>query len=300
MANGKILCYGQVWGPVTTRAAIVELTPDGKLDAAFGSGGVVKLPVLSGRNDDISCLAIAADGKIALGMLSSGSKGYRARAMLLDSSGALDDSFGSHGTFMLPNPDSSDSFRGISVLANGQTLVAHNGKLLWINSDGTVSNPVGNDQYPSSNMLALPDGRCVWLTFDGYYNSPLETKVWTFYDGSLTSKTVNTTSGYRYNGSEWAELTANKDGTLSVEGQLGGYAINWGLKRNGDVVNAREAMMSWGSAVFLTDDLVLSCSDISFFSEEVPHDLPGRTVLRWYRAHEPGIVNQPTPRVPSE
>jgi uncharacterized delta-60 repeat protein len=127
--DGKIVVAGpayQRFPPLPYDFAAMRLNSDGSFDTSFGNGGKVLVPV--GKDVDITqALALQPDGKIVLA-------GYTQRdmwnadfaAVRLMPNGALDPSFGSGGTAMLPmDPDSGlDSASAVAMTPTGEILLA--------------------------------------------------------------------------------------------------------------------------------------------------------------------------------
>lgn len=97
---GRLLLAGQA----DNDTAVVRLTAAGTLDATFGTGGKVKVP-LSSNWDAAEGLAVQADGKIVLAgwrMPDAGGSATDFTVTRLQESGALDTGFGVGGTAVTP------------------------------------------------------------------------------------------------------------------------------------------------------------------------------------------------------
>lgn len=64
--DGKILLAGTTQSGSTTQAAVVRLQPSGILDATFGRNGTAVVPFPGGGKQNISAMALRADGTILL------------------------------------------------------------------------------------------------------------------------------------------------------------------------------------------------------------------------------------------
>ena len=92
--NGRIVGAGFVTPGSFIDSAFVGVTPAGALDATFGSGGKTVVPVSTG-DDEISSLALQADGKIVGGGFTTLAGPHDGMALVrLTADGTLDTSFG--------------------------------------------------------------------------------------------------------------------------------------------------------------------------------------------------------------
>lgn len=113
-ADGSILASGQVDGDL----AVWRLTPQGALDATFGSGGLVRLDL--GTDDDAgSAVEVLADGRIVV----AGWTGTDVALVRLATSGAPDPSFGTGGS-VVRDLGSEEWAESLAVTAVGELVVA--------------------------------------------------------------------------------------------------------------------------------------------------------------------------------
>jgi uncharacterized delta-60 repeat protein len=91
----------------------------GQLDTAFGSDGVVEVPVAA-RNANITDIAVLSDGRF---MITGSSDGQRLTVMRFHADGTPDGSFGVNGRAVSTLPGSPEVL-AVQVLENGQAIVA--------------------------------------------------------------------------------------------------------------------------------------------------------------------------------
>jgi uncharacterized delta-60 repeat protein len=122
-ANGRIVVAGS-FGPAGW--ALIRLLPNGRLDRSFGSHGMVRTAVGDSRPSDAPfAVALLPRGRIAVGGGADGYPGdsHFAVARYL-SNGALDRSFGSNGTVVLPNVIGRDDVATDLLALPGEKLLA--------------------------------------------------------------------------------------------------------------------------------------------------------------------------------
>jgi uncharacterized delta-60 repeat protein len=141
--NGNIVVAGQTAVSVTTPTkhgttttnvntfGAVTYNPDGSLDAAFGSGGIVR-QLFAGNSGGIlhaaalEPMGTTGDSKILLAGTDGGQ--YGMALMRLNANGTLDTSFGNNGQVVTPFQTSSanasgDTAEAVAVTSGGQILV---------------------------------------------------------------------------------------------------------------------------------------------------------------------------------
>jgi uncharacterized delta-60 repeat protein len=165
-ADGKIVAGGNAYpGGVV---ALARYEPNGQLDTAFGSGGIVTGPVLG----NVQALALQPDGKILLAGNGSDSNTRRAFFSITRyrPDGSPDAAFGSDG--LVRGPDGgADS---LALQADGRIVVAgtepedYAFKLVRLNADGTLDSTFGSNgsvrtllgyAASASAVVVQPDGR---------------------------------------------------------------------------------------------------------------------------------------------
>ena len=171
-ADGKILVGGDSSpSSYQSRAAIARFLPDGQLDLAFGTNGVV-----AAYYDSVVALAVQPDGRILAGELSMNFALERFNA-----DGTLDASFGSGGRFALTRALGS-SFEGLTAMAlqpDGRIVLvgaadnyAVDSLVARVTANGALDTTFGNgtgrvtvsmstaNEYPRA-VLLQPDGGIV-------------------------------------------------------------------------------------------------------------------------------------------
>jgi uncharacterized delta-60 repeat protein len=119
--SGKILVAGE-------DAEVVRFLPNGRLDPAFGAGGIARVPLP--RPVSVDGLALQPDGALLLSGITVGDGGERVGAVArLLPTGAVDPGFGSQGLAIVPGensgiPPSVDSLPHIGVQAGGRIVAA--------------------------------------------------------------------------------------------------------------------------------------------------------------------------------
>ena len=99
-ADGKIVVAG--YSSLTSiEPALARYNTDGSLDATFGTGGIVTVPLGPGT-DTLSKVAIEADGKIVAAGYTSNAGVFQIAVLRLDADGNLDPTFDGDGTAITP------------------------------------------------------------------------------------------------------------------------------------------------------------------------------------------------------
>jgi uncharacterized delta-60 repeat protein len=187
-SDGKIIVAGMTVvldGFADIDPALVRYNTDGSLDATFGTGGVVVHAFSSGQ-DSLNSAALQADGKIVfVGSHGASDDAYVAR---LDSTGALDATFGTGGIVSLDFEGRSDGARAIAVQTDGAIVFAGTsfdgeffgdgtvGTLARLDAGGTldpgfgvggkiIEGPASNDLFDA--VVIQADGRIVALGASG-------------------------------------------------------------------------------------------------------------------------------------
>lgn len=237
--NGKILAGGFV--KQTDRDfAVIRFNTDGSLDNTFGNGGKVITSV--GSFDDISyAIAIQPDNKIILAGRSFNGTNDDISLVRFDSSGTLDQGFGSGGKVITPVGNSNDICRAIALQTNGKIVLAgysSNGSdddfmVLRYNDNGTldqsfgtggiVTTPIGS-AYDQCFAMKIQKDKKIVLAGYSYIGSGYDFAVVrydkdgnldnTFGTGGITTTQVNP-------GNAWDigyAMEIKKDGKIIVSG----------------------------------------------------------------------------------
>jgi uncharacterized delta-60 repeat protein len=147
---------------------VLRLNSNGILDNTFGTGGVVTYN--SGNDNYAFAMAIQSDSKIVVTGFRYNGANYDVLVMRLDSSGTLDNTFGSGGIVTYNSGNDSYSF-GVAIQTDGK-IVVEGGNKNGINDEVLVLRLIGDDPpapqlvtisasmqiSPSSKSTALPAG----------------------------------------------------------------------------------------------------------------------------------------------
>jgi uncharacterized delta-60 repeat protein len=162
------------------RTALARYNPNGSLDATFGSGGIVIVPLANGREEG-NAVTILPDGKILVaGLQLANSNGYDFAVFKFNPDGTLDSAFGNGGRAVLGFNSFRDEARAMSVQPDGKIVLAGMATLTSNNSDfavvrfnpngtpdttfgvgGKNSTPVGSAEDFANAIALQPDGKIV-------------------------------------------------------------------------------------------------------------------------------------------
>jgi uncharacterized delta-60 repeat protein len=141
-SDGKIV----VVGPMTPLDfALVRFHPDGTLDAAFGSGGLVTTDFY-GDDDIPSAIELQTDGAILVAGLSAGAQGDDSfdedfALARYQPDGTLDTGFGSDGLVTTDIDGGNEGASAIALQPDGRILLAGAEALVRYLADGAVTPP---------------------------------------------------------------------------------------------------------------------------------------------------------------
>jgi uncharacterized delta-60 repeat protein len=175
-ADGGILVAGLARGGSADDMGVRRYLPDGTVDASFGSAGFVRVDI-AGYADDATALVVQPDGKIVLGGLAvvtlvGASDLAVAR---LDSTGALDTSFGTGGKVTANIGGNFDTAAAMALQVDGAIVLAGRAassggatpdtSVLRLSSVGTVDLalklPLTSDWDEATGVAVRPDGKIV-------------------------------------------------------------------------------------------------------------------------------------------
>ena len=173
--DGKILVAGSSLQGAFDHFTLVRLMPDGSLDAGFGTGGKVFLPI-GNQASSARGFAFQPDGKIIVVGYASGSD-VDVAVVRLNTNGSLDNSFNGTGVLQMDIQD-DDFGSSVALQVDGKIVVGGDSKsgvksglLLRLNSDGTFDNsfngngklliPFGGVDGSLANVRIQPDGKIV-------------------------------------------------------------------------------------------------------------------------------------------
>ncbi|MGZ3184668.1 MAG: hypothetical protein ACXU8N_19715 [Telluria sp.] len=137
-ADGTTYLVGRTLGASNTDVLVLRLAANGTLDATFGAGGKVVLPVGS-YGDASNAVAVQADGKLLVAANAGQASGVAPNdwALLrLNTDGSLDSSFGTGGKVLLPLTPNGDNLQRVVLESDGKIL-------LLGQSDAGVPQPFG-------------------------------------------------------------------------------------------------------------------------------------------------------------
>ena len=154
-ADDKILVAGSTFVPSTGTAGIVlaRYNTSGTLDAGFGTGGqgFVSAPIGPGTSIDTASLALQGNGSIVVaGATSTGDFVLRR----YDSTGVLDQSFGTNGT-------GGTTTTHVGTSAMGPAIALQSGKIVAAGASGSFASPPMNAvlvRYNTSGTLDMSFG----------------------------------------------------------------------------------------------------------------------------------------------
>ncbi|MCW3124779.1 MAG: hypothetical protein JWO03_437 [Bacteroidetes bacterium] len=175
----SIVVGGMVSDGSTDDFGLVRYTRDGIVDSTFGVNGIVVTDLLSGSDDDLAAIAIAADSGIVAGgtTYGSGSTQYFSLARYTRN-GALDNNFGTSGR-VVHTGSADDETYAVALQPDGKVVIggySTNGTnddfgLLRLMADGSVDNSfgtnghvitaVGDSDEAMYSLLVQPDGRII-------------------------------------------------------------------------------------------------------------------------------------------
>lgn len=122
--DGKVLMAGSSGTTAGTQWSIVRYLRDGGLDAGFGNGGKVVLPIGSRGNDIATALALQPDGRILVaGSSDQGTTNLDFAAIRLLPDGRLDPTFGNAGKAIVDLQGDTDRAWAIALQADGRVVL---------------------------------------------------------------------------------------------------------------------------------------------------------------------------------
>jgi uncharacterized delta-60 repeat protein len=140
--DGKIVVGGGAGGGGNPDFALVRYNPDGSLDNAFGTGGIVRTDFVAGSNDWIfGGIQIQPDGKIVAGGYSNiGIKGNVRFAMArYNTDGTLDTSFSGDGKVATDFTGGFDYISWMAIQPDGKIVASGESGLLTTNDRAALA-----------------------------------------------------------------------------------------------------------------------------------------------------------------
>jgi uncharacterized delta-60 repeat protein len=164
--DGKVVAAGVARGTASEHGVVFRLLPDGTLDKAFGTDGVVRLTGSEYAMNELGSVALDQDGRIAV----AGRRGSGTAVVRLLPNGAPDPSFGGSGGF---GPTFAGTRELVAVRGGGYRLlvsqVVEPGKpprcrVQALTSGGQVDAGYGDGGL--SQVDAMPAGWCNAIAAD--------------------------------------------------------------------------------------------------------------------------------------
>jgi uncharacterized delta-60 repeat protein len=164
--DGKVVAAGVFRGTTSEYGVVFRLLPDGTLDKAFGTDGLVRLTGSEYAMTDLESVALDQEGRIAV----AGRRGPGTAVVRLLPSGALDTSFGGSGGF---GPTFIGARELVAVRGGGYRLlvsqVVEAGKpprcrVQALTAGGQVDTGYGDGGL--SQVDAIPAGWCTAIATD--------------------------------------------------------------------------------------------------------------------------------------
>lgn len=166
-ADGKIVLGGYYYDGSNNIFAFVRYLPDGSLDNAFGTSGIVTI-VIGKSGDELFDIAIQGDGKIlAVGYTFSDALGKATMAaMRLNTDGTLDNNFGEQGIAIIDFGFEISSYAmAVALQDDGKIVVAGynvydssnevNCAYCRLNPDGTLDSSFGINGILDWSILSM-------------------------------------------------------------------------------------------------------------------------------------------------
>jgi uncharacterized delta-60 repeat protein len=174
--DGRIVLAGEaVLASGARQFAAARLNASGTLDASFGNGGVVMVPI--GSTAFADALVLNPDGTLVLAG-NAFTNTYKTAAVKLTPAGTLDSSFGSGG---IATYVTGTIVNAAARQANGRILIAGTGRMTTVrlNPNGSLDTTFGSggivnislgDRAAANAVVAQPDGKILLAgttTIDG-------------------------------------------------------------------------------------------------------------------------------------
>jgi len=177
--DGKIILAGNSNNGTNFDFAMARYSTSGLVDSSFGNNGIVIAPI--GNSDDYaSSIALQVDGKILLGGSTGAWPSIDFAIARFDTSGQLDNSFGSNGKVVTSLGNNPDRATSMVLLASGKIIqsgFSDNGSnndfaMVRYSNTGTIDSSFGNNgivispittnDSEHSNAIALQsDGKII-------------------------------------------------------------------------------------------------------------------------------------------
>jgi uncharacterized delta-60 repeat protein len=227
--DGEIVAAGSAFDPPVP--GVFELDrylPNGSLDPAFGSGGVVRTPIFSGYQPEIHALALQPDGKI----VAAGGDGARFTLARYLPDGSLDLSFGAGG--IVTTTAAAGMAQAVALQPDGNILAAGGSALVRYKPNGSLDPSFGTGGivttsgiWESNGLVLQPDAKIVVA-------------------GASSSSLLGEAFGLaRYNPDGSLDSSFGADGQVATD-VWAGDASSVALQADGDIVAAGPGSLDSG------------------------------------------------------
>lgn len=211
LQNDRILLGGYARNGAGSDLAMVRLTPDGGLDATFGTDGKVDLPIGAGE-DWIEGIALDSSGRIAAAGFAASTGGIRDWLVArFTADGVLDSSFGTAGRVVLTSEDGDQAY-DVTVLPNDDLVV------VGVRYDGEA-NRMALAKLDSAGVLVSSFGAGGWAFVDFGGDVSGGTAVLRQADGGLLVAGVAFFNSIRRAAIARVDATGALDPTLDRDGK---------------------------------------------------------------------------------
>lgn len=213
--DGKIIAGGIAWNGSNYDFALARYNTDGSLDLNYGNQGKV-ITAIGPGNDKGTSLKVLSDWSVVVGGIAHNGSDNDFALVRYDSTGALDNSFGTNGIVVTPIGAANDMAFSIALQSDWSVVVggvAHNGSdydfaLVRYKANGTLDSTFGDNGKVMTPVGAGKD--FVWSVA----LQPDDEKI------LLGGYTINL-----LNNKDLALLRYNNNGTLDSSFGLNGKAI---------------------------------------------------------------------------
>jgi uncharacterized delta-60 repeat protein len=212
--DGKIIVSGLASYGTYQTFAVVRYNSNGIIDNTFGTIGITTTHIGSGNNFAV-CMAQQSDGRIVVGGYADNGLNQDIAVARYDSTGALDNTFGTSGIVTTPIGTGADIANGIAIQSDGKIVLAgwsFNGSydkfaVVRYDNTGILDASFGTGGIVTTSLGTLNDGaRAVAIESNG------KIVVTGFSRNSLNKNTI-------------AVVNYNSDGTLNSSFGTGGKTI---------------------------------------------------------------------------
>jgi len=177
LSGDKILIAAQIQNTASTDVGLLMFNSDGTPDNSWATAGQSIIDFGTNSSDDITSMAIQADGKIVIGGHSTSTGNFNFIAVRFNADGSVDNGFGTSGKVSIDiGTASNDQCFSIAIQPDGKVLLAGTTNALGnndfatvrLNSDGSMDNGFDADGKVITGVSANHDNpRAILLQTDG-------------------------------------------------------------------------------------------------------------------------------------